>query len=202
MLGVSGAGVRSRRRRSAPGCGFRRRFRGGDRGLGGREAGLRRAAGRGAAGTDPAPRRGALVGRSASIDALYRVDLVRERHPAGRRASTCCCGSGGWAVRCALAGSREQVGTAGPRWQMDGVEPRGVGATRVALAGVLVCSTASCRRGCTIDLGALVRHSPAVPPTPCTHMSLAVVGLAHRATGGRRQPFLALLQRSRVACSC
>ena len=29
---------------------------------------------------------------------------------------------------------------------MDGVEPRGVGATRVALVGVLVCSVASCRR--------------------------------------------------------
>ena len=25
---------------------------------------------------------------------------------------------------------------------------------------------------------------------------------AHRTTGGRRQPFVALLQRSRVACSC
>ena len=49
-------------------------------------------------------------------------------------------------MRCALAGSREQVGNAGPRWQMDGVEPRGVGATRVVLAGVFVCSVASCRR--------------------------------------------------------
>ena len=29
---------------------------------------------------------------------------------------------------------------------MDGVEPRGVGATRVVLAGVFVCSAASCRR--------------------------------------------------------
>ena len=85
---------------------------------------------------------------------------------------------------------------------MDGVEPRAVGATRVVLVGVLVCSAASCRRGCTIDLGALVCHSPAVLPTPCTHMSLAVVGLAHRATGGRLQPFLTLLQRSRVDCGC
>ena len=68
---------------------------------------------------------------------------------------------------------------------MDGVEPRGVGATCVVLAGVFVCSVAPSRRAYTIDLGALVRHSPAVLPTPCTHMSLAVVGLAHRATGGR-----------------
>eukprot|EP01043_Picozoa_sp_COSAG02_P113666 COSAG02_NODE_49922_length_323_cov_65.607143_1_plen_28_part_10 len=28
---------------------------------------------------------------------------------------------------------------------MDGVEPRGVGATRVVLAGVFVCSVAACR---------------------------------------------------------
>ena len=34
----------------------------------------------------------------------------------------------------------------GPRWQMDGVEPRGVGATRVVLAGAFVCSVAPCRR--------------------------------------------------------
>ena len=85
---------------------------------------------------------------------------------------------------------------------MDGVEPRGVGTTRVALAGAFVCSVPPYRRVYAIDHGALVRHSPAVPPTCCTHMSLAVVGLAHRATGVRRQPFLALLQRSRVACSC
>ena len=68
---------------------------------------------------------------------------------------------------------------------MDGVEPRGVGATRVVLAGAFVCSVAPCRRVYTIDPGVLVRHSPAVPPTSCTHMSLAVVGLARRATGGR-----------------
>ena len=84
---------------------------------------------------------------------------------------------------------------------MDGVEPRGVGGTRVVLAGVFVCSVAPSRRVYTIDLGALVRHSPAVAPISCTHMSLAVVGLAHRAAGGRWQPFIALSQRSRVACS-
>ena len=64
---------------------------------------------------------------------------------------------GGWAAGCALAGSREQVGNAGLRWQMDGVEPRGVGATRVVLLGVYVCCTASCRRVATIDPNALVR---------------------------------------------
>ena len=31
-------------------------------------------------------------------------------------------------------------------WQMDGVEPRGVDATRFVLAGVFVCSVASSRR--------------------------------------------------------
>ena len=49
---------------------------------------------------------------------------------------------------------------------MDGVAPRGVGATRVVLVGAFVCSVAPCRRVYTIDPGALVRHSPAVPPTP------------------------------------
>ena len=56
---------------------------------------LRRAVGRGAAGTDPVPRCGALVGRSASIDALYSVDLVRERRPARGRAKSSCCAPGG-----------------------------------------------------------------------------------------------------------
>ena len=68
---------------------------------------------------------------------------------------------------------------------MDGVAPRGVGATRVVLVGAFVCSVAPCRRVYTIDTGALVRHSPAVPPTSCTHPSLAIVGLAHRAIEGR-----------------
>ena len=99
--------------------------------------------GRGAAGTDPAPRRGALDCWSASIDALYRVDLVRERRPAGRRASSLAVAgqvAGLRDARSPAAGSRLETG---PRWQMDGVEPRGVGATRVVLVGVLVCSTAS-----------------------------------------------------------
>ena len=45
-----------------------------------------------------------------------------------------------------LASSRDQVGNAGQRWLVDGVKPRGVGATRFVLAGVFVCSVASSRR--------------------------------------------------------
>ena len=58
---------------------------------------------------------------------------------AGRH--SCC-----WGARCALASSRDQVGNAGLRWLVDGVKPRGVGATRFVLAGVFVCSVASSRR--------------------------------------------------------
>ena len=92
------------------------------------------------------PRSGALVGWMASIDAVDSVDLVRERRPARGRAKSSCCAPGGWVARCTLASSRDQVGNAGLRWQMDGVKPRGVGATRFVLAGVLVCSVASSRR--------------------------------------------------------
>jgi len=57
-----------------------------------------------------------------------------------------------------------------------------VGATRVVLVDVFVCSVACCRRVCTMDPGALVRHSPAVPPTSCTFVSLPLASPAHRAT--------------------
>ena len=126
--------------------GFSGRFPGRDGGLGGRRAGLRRAAGRGAAGRDPVPRSGALAGWLASIDAVDSVDLVRERRPARGRAKSSCCAPGGWVARCALASSRYQVGNVGLMWQMDGAEPRGVGATRFVLVGVFVCSVASSRR--------------------------------------------------------
>ena len=78
--------------------GFRRRFPGRDGGLGGRGAGLRRAAGRGAAGRVPGPRCGALVGWMASIDAVHSVDLVGEWRPARRRSKSSCCAPGGWAA--------------------------------------------------------------------------------------------------------
>ncbi len=70
----------------APDGGFRQRFGGGDRGLDGRGAGLRRAVGRGVAGRDLSPRRGASVGWLASIDAIESVGLVGEWRPAGARA--------------------------------------------------------------------------------------------------------------------
>ena len=92
------------------------------------------------------PRSGALVGWMASIDAVASVDLVRERRPARGRAKSSCCAPGGWAAWCALASSRDQVGNAGLRWLVDGVKPRGVGATRFVLVGVFVCSVASSRR--------------------------------------------------------
>ena len=75
--------------------GFWRRFPGRDGGLGGRGAGLRRAAGRGAAGRDPVPRSGALAGCMASIDAVDSVDLVGEWRPARGRAKSSCCAPGG-----------------------------------------------------------------------------------------------------------
>ena len=78
--------------------GFLRRFPGRDGELGGRGAGLRRAAGRGATGRDPGPRCGALVGWMASIDAVHSVDLVGEWHPARRRSKSSCCAPGGWAA--------------------------------------------------------------------------------------------------------
>jgi hypothetical protein len=92
------------------------------------------------------PRSGALVGWMASIDAVDSVDLVRERRPARGRAKSSCCAPGGWVARCALASSRYQIGNVGLKWQMDGAEPRGVGATRFVLVGVFVCSVASSRR--------------------------------------------------------
>ena len=92
------------------------------------------------------PMSGALVGWMASIDAVDSVDLVRERRPASGRAKSSCCAPGGWVARCTLASSRDQVGNAGLRWLVDGLKPRGVGATRFVLAGVLVCSVASSRR--------------------------------------------------------
>ena len=92
------------------------------------------------------PRSGALVGWMASIDAVDSVDLVRERRLARGRAKSSCCAPGGWVARCALASSRYQVGNVGLMWQMDGAEPRGVGATRFVLVGVFVCSVASSRR--------------------------------------------------------
>ena len=70
----------------APDGGFRQRFGGGDRGLDGRGAGLRRAVGRGVAGRDLSPRRCASVGWLASIDAIESVGLVGEWRPAGARA--------------------------------------------------------------------------------------------------------------------
>eukprot|EP01043_Picozoa_sp_COSAG02_P008750 COSAG02_NODE_286_length_25649_cov_13.411272_3_plen_128_part_00 len=75
--------------------GFRRHFPGRDGGLGGRGAGLRRAAGRGAAGRDPGPRSDALAGWLASIDAVDSVDLVGDRRPARGRAKSSCCAPGG-----------------------------------------------------------------------------------------------------------
>ena len=63
-----------------------------DAGLGGRGVGVRRAVGRGAAGRDPGPRRSALPGGLASVDAVGSIGLVGERRPAGRRAAR-----GSWA---------------------------------------------------------------------------------------------------------
>ena len=47
---------------------------------------------RGAAGRDPGPRRSALPGGLASVDAVGSIGLVGERRPAGRRAAR-----GSWA---------------------------------------------------------------------------------------------------------
>ena len=87
--------------------GFRQRFRGGDRGLGGRGVGLRRAEGRGVAGRDPGSKRGPLVGRVASLDAIHSVGLVGERRPARGRAVLWSWRQVARAGRSVLRGSRE-----------------------------------------------------------------------------------------------
>ena len=75
---------------------------------------VRRAVGRGAAGRDTGPRRSALAGGLASIDATDSVDLVREWRPACGRVQLWSwrrVGGAGW---CVLCGSWKQARNAAP----------------------------------------------------------------------------------------
>ena len=138
---------------AGPDGGFRRRFRGRDAGLGAREVGLRRAAWRGAAGTDHGSRRGALVGWLASLDALCSVGLVGEWRPAGARALCGCCEKlGGWAGQCMRTSSRQGFRNVGERVLTGCVERRCLCASCAVSAGVFVCSVACCcRRFCVLN---------------------------------------------------
>jgi hypothetical protein len=173
LLGVSGAGLRSRRRRFAPDAGFSRRFPGRDRGLGSQGVGLRRAEGRGVAGRDPGPKRGPLVGRVASLDAIHSVGLVGERRPAGARARCGCWWRVGWAACSVPAGSRQVVENAGLGLLWRWAKPGHVPVARVALARVFVGSAASHRRTAIQMYGVSCGLLPATTHPSRTPLSLA-----------------------------